>query len=432
MKFFSQAVSASGQKWLAFYLALVGNLTDIKIANVGIMEMSILPLAVIFLTNGVNKIVAKLIILFTSMLFVTIVLCNNLVIFEHLPDTIGILKSPGVISFSRYFQLLLCLFLVNYVFFYAVEKRACSLGQHYSNNDPINSLISYFLSFNAVFTIFYIVTGFISFAGLEIFTYYGEHRLKGFFVEGGPLGLYYSGLFALAIYLKEYKKSILFLITVILTQSKAGGISIIFFFAFFILASKLKIHLLPSEKIKLTNYRAWISIGSMLAIVIVLISLFGEKYIQQMINAEDLLKYRLTDTSFIKGRISGVHISSNMIMDSPLIGVGLGNYSLLRNNEQYRGFFPIVETWDLTGLGGLITLITENGFIFFSIFIFLIYNSFLTKNSNAYESLFFFLLFITPFILGVQLYFKYPWIYMAFFLAKFTTKMSKPDEFALR
>jgi len=42
-----------------------------------------------------------------------------------------------------------------------------------------------------------------------------------------------------------------------------------------------------------------------------------------------------------------------------LFGVGFGNYSLVRNNPNYRGVIPPTDEWDLTGLGGLATFALE-------------------------------------------------------------------------
>ncbi|CEE91796.1 Putative membrane protein (fragment) [Xenorhabdus nematophila str. Anatoliense] len=113
------------------------------------------------------------------------------------------------------------------------------------------------------------------------------------------------------------------------------------------------------------------------------------------------------------GRISASYIGPRIFVDNPIIGVGLGAYSLVRNDTKYRGEFPKVKEWDLTGLGGILTLLIENGFLGFFGFIFIIARLF----KFDIIGIIFIVLFFTPFIFGAQLYMFYPWVYLGFYMS---------------
>jgi hypothetical protein len=51
------------------------------------------------------------------------------------------------------------------------------------------------------------------------------------------------------------------------------------------------------------------------------------------------------------GRIVGAIIVPRMIAAHPLAGIGIGNYSLMRNDPEYLQGLPTVTDWDLPGLG---------------------------------------------------------------------------------
>jgi hypothetical protein len=89
---------------------------------------------------------------------------------------------------------------------------------------------------------------------------------------------------------------------------------------------------------------------------------------------------------------------------------------LVRNDPQYRGFFPAVDDWDLPGLGGWITILTECGILGFVLFLAVFIAAY--RGSEKHEKNLV-LLSALPFAFGVQMYFSYPWIILG--LAKQST-----------
>src|SRR5207248_6892536 len=68
-------------------------------------------------------------------------------------------------------------------------------------------------------------------------------------------------------------------------------------------------------------------------------------------NFAEALVVRPEDPNLVMGRISGTLIVPRMIGVHPVLGIGLGNYSLMRNDPDYLQGLPSVEKWDLPGLG---------------------------------------------------------------------------------
>ena len=112
------------------------------------------------------------------------------------------------------------------------------------------------------------------------------------------------------------------------------------------------------------------------------------------------------------GRIAGVFIFPDMIVDYPVLGIGLGNYPIMRNNPKYLDFIPKSpkgET-DAHGFGGIVQLLVDGGIVVFGLFLLIMYKFYkdVKKNKNKSEN--FLLIFLFFFIFGVQIYFLYPWV----------------------
>ncbi|VEC20302.1 Lipid A core - O-antigen ligase and related enzymes [Shimwellia blattae] len=193
-----------------------------------------------------------------------------------------------------------------------------------------------------------------------------------------------------------------------LSQSKAGIIScfLLVTYYIFIRSPLLRTFINPKKIIRFS-----ITMIFLAGLVLGVTYKVAYNYYDDLNNVDDVLASRINDTSFVMGRIAATHIGPNIISDNPVAGVGLGAYSLVRNNIQYRQQFPFVSGWDLTGLGGLTTLAIENGFLGLGIFLFatLLYFSFNLLGG------YFILLFLFPFVLGAQLYMVYPWFYLGLY-----------------
>jgi hypothetical protein len=57
------------------------------------------------------------------------------------------------------------------------------------------------------------------------------------------------------------------------------------------------------------------------------------------------------DPNFVYGRIAGAFIVPKMVAEHPLVGIGWGNYGLLRNAPEYRGAAAFAHLNDEPGLG---------------------------------------------------------------------------------
>ena len=68
-------------------------------------------------------------------------------------------------------------------------------------------------------------------------------------------------------------------------------------------------------------------------------------------NFEQALFFHSDDPNLIMGRISAALIVPRMIAAHPVLGIGIGNYSLMRNDPDYLQGLPSVDQWDLPGLG---------------------------------------------------------------------------------
>src|SRR5690606_27472893 len=121
------------------------------------------------------------------------------------------------------------------------------------------------------------------------------------------------------------------------------------------------------------------------------------------------------------GRIPAVFIVPKMVENNPLLGIGTGNYPLLRNNEAYRGFFPLpipeIRILDAHGFGGIIDLLVDNGIIGLTVFMLIMYSIYKKRPKSKRV---FLIGFLCLFMFGVQIYFLYPWILLGLVLANNT------------
>jgi hypothetical protein len=154
---------------------------------------------------------------------------------------------------------------------------------------------------------------------------YESQRLRGLYFEGGPFGLMLGFIFILTFLQDELKHTIikrLFLMFVIvfMARSKAGVmISIIWVMVYY-----LNI-LLP--KLKPYKYKIILLTGIIFYFAAINI---GEMYINQIAIIKKAVKERPQDPYLILGRLSAVYIVPNMVMEHPLLGIGIGNYETIK------------------------------------------------------------------------------------------------------
>ena len=107
-----------------------------------------------------------------------------------------------------------------------------------------------------------------------------------------------------------------------------------------------------------------------------------------------------------------------MIAAHPIGGIGLGNYSLMRNDPEYLQGLPAVDEWDLTGMG-LVGAMAELGIpLALWLFATLLRPLRIARQRKAAPVIAMAAAFQPlSFLLGVNLNFFYPWLVTALALA---------------
>ncbi|WP_174278208.1 hypothetical protein [Sphingomonas bacterium] len=234
-------------------------------------------------------------------------------------------------------------------------------------------------------------------------------RVAGFFNEGGPLGVYLTGV-ALIQYVRGpilhhiSRRSFWIGMAVIMagiagSQSKA---------AVLVLVLLALLNTLQQRRVELV-------IAAVLLIFPVAIAsnlvegLNG--YYSNFTNFRAEAYERSTDSNLVNGRLMASVLLPRIVEAHPVLGVGIGNYGLVRNDPNILLGLPRTELWDLHGLG-LLGYLAELG-IPLTLFVLYIYAYpvLLALRSRSWI----FLLSSYPLLaalFGVQLNFAYPWILM--------------------
>ncbi|NTY86848.1 O-antigen ligase family protein [Serratia fonticola] len=398
------AVTIRYSSFIMFICAVGSQLTDVSIGPLKVWEFLAITILA-FSIRTINKKYSGFIIFFTLLLFFSFVA-------SYFSDVkyygYGGLKEKYIISVVRFIELMLCI----------LTAMTVSNAALRYNADPVN-LISKFLKYNFYLTVVVLVLFCIDLIlNTKIVSYGLKGRLSGFYVEGGPYGLFMSTLIFLELITSKRKLYlIVFCIALFLAQSKAAMISLLIFIMINIM---IKNRFLASFVMPRNFFR--FSFFLIISIVITSFTAYNvaHNYIEDIQNSNYLLDSRSNDKSFVMGRIAAYHIGPNIIMDKPILGVGLGAYSLVRNNPKYSQDFPQVSDWDLTGLGGLFNLLVENGLFGLLGFVFVTFRFYKLDALGTG----FLMLFIVPFALGAQLYMIYPWIYLGLYtsLVSYKTK----------
>lgn len=397
----SRAISLDNSRGLSmssiliFLTAVACQLTDVALGPVKVWELMALSLFPFFVRRIETKLLIFLVVFVVLMLLSLLKGAMGDVYFSNY----GGLKSKYVISLVRFVELVLCLVV------------ACLPFNFYRNNGlSFHDIVNKFLKYNAIICLGIFALFMVDIAiGTRLVSYGSTHRLRGFYVEGGPYGLYISTLLLLELmFFKRKLMLALFGVALLASQSKAGIVGAAVF-AFLALAFRypfLRSFLTPK---RVFRFSTLVLVGVLLGGGVMY--KVAENYVDDLSNLHQVLEQRGNDPSLVMGRIAATFIGPRIIADNPFIGVGLGTYSLVRNNSEYRGPFPIVPGWDLTGLGGFFNLLIENGAIGVILFLIATIRYFRFNEMGMV----FFILFVLPFLLGAQLYMVYPWLYLGFY-----------------
>jgi hypothetical protein len=235
----------------------------------------------------------------------------------------------------------------------------------------------------------------------------GVARICGFFIEGGPFGVYVAGVmivqFIRGYYLRYVGKQSFLIGMIFLSigfvgaQSKASVLLLILL---------LVIYLLKIKRLGLVLL-GLLAVVPLAATSNLAAGLNG--YYHDYMHFEQVARERPDDYGLLMGRLAASILVPRMINEYPMFGVGIGNYSLMRNDPAILQGLPRIELWDLSGLG-VLGYMAELG-IPLTLFFVYIYAYPLLKAWRRRPWLI--LLCAYPLLaglFGVQLYFAYPWV----------------------
>lgn len=323
----------------------------------------------------------------------------------YFPETPGLLNYPVVITVARIIELGASVTIMLYL---AGKFR----------KDPLKAVFMMRVYFWVGFisAIYSIVTYPINVAThIDLGAYGVQHRMRGFYNEGGPYGLYLLSVFliGLALYKNKWiKKSTLQFAFAILSIAFLGSESKAAFCAVLFLA------LVNGFLVDSFKRRAILSILCILFLVTVFQVVNLGKALatyQRASQAYEWLSHRhRNDANFVYGRVAGAFIVPKMISEHPLVGVGWGNYGLVRNAPEYRGAAAFARLSDEPGLG-LVGMTADLGiplvlYLLVCLFLPVIYLRRIKAPTYLIN-----LAFLQPTVhlFGAQLNLTYPWIVTA-------------------
>ncbi|RZS99282.1 O-antigen ligase-like membrane protein [Aquimarina brevivitae] len=368
----------------------------------------LLGLAPLVFLGKLNKYVVYLLIFFTLTALISLWTTSKLDFIYLQPS---LLKRPYWITLGRFLEIVSCLVLCNLaILFFRHLKQKQKFDFFFEKFIDLNIIIT------VVFAIIYLAVALNLIPMDNTRLVYGwDTRLRGYFVEGGPYGLMLSFVFIAITLVKKTQKRIvyqimLFMVIAFMAKSKAGILCCLVWIVienFSYLKAKLKPLLLP----------ILVLIGAGLIYLFINIS---SMYVKELDRVQLAVKERPKDPNLVMGRISGLFIFPKMVQEKPVFGIGTGNYPLLRNNKEYRGFFPLppkpIRNLDAHGFGGIVDILVDNGLVgllgFFSIMGVVFIK--VRGNKGSPELL---IGFIVLFLFGVQIHFMYPWVLLALVLA---------------
>jgi hypothetical protein len=325
----------------------------------------------------------------------------------YFPTGIGFLKHPIWITLSRMTELFIDAASMLYLFHLFRTNL----------NNLIFTLRIYFWT-GVASAAFAILTFPLNvYFDLQLGTYLDQHRMRGFYNEGGPFGLYLLSVFLVGLALTRQNWGsrsrirlayVPLVIALLGSQSKA---------AIFAAGMMMFFNALMVKQVgrRLLVIMALLGVGFLASFVPAItdpIAMYVNtpekyEYLSNLDSEEDLLS----------GRIAGAFIVRRMIQVHPWVGIGWGNYPLVRNSPEYRGGARWADIDDDPGLGILGT--TADFGIPLTLFLICItfYPYFYLRRRSA-PLVVKNLALIQPVVhlCGAQLNLTYPWLITAFAL----------------
>lgn len=414
------ASGSAGSRWLMIFLFLTGALAStilLKIGPIQYLELiyfaELVVLLVIFSGNGYKvrwfRPYYQIAVWYLVFSFIALILAVCALRYDfYFPPALNILSYPIAITISRIIELLASVSIMLYLAKIFREDP----------NKVAFTMRVYFWT-GVASAVFSIVRYPLSVAGIaDLGAYEGSHRMRGFYNEGGPYGLYLISLFLVGLALSEkrwIKKGPLWFAFVLLAIAFLGSRSKAAFCAVFAI-------LLVNGLLTRSIARRAALIASMAIFLVAVYQVVdlgaALRLYQRGSQAYEWLSHqRAKDPNFVYGRVAGAFIVPKMVFEHPLIGVGWGNYGLVRNAPEYRGAAAFAELNDEPGLG-IAGMTGELGLPLFFYLVICLVLPFLYLRKIKAPLYLTNLALLQPIVhlFGGQLNLTYPWIVTAFAL----------------
>lgn len=317
---------------------------------------------------------------------------------------LSFLKQPGILSFAKVYELLLMIVGSLYLL---INMR---------DNSILANVMRYTMYISVVIALYTIISWILSITLGDSFgaTIKQGHliRGRGFFVEGGNYGLFQVSAIIITYinfkFLSLIGRKVFFLLLTIqvagflVAFSKSGILLFILLF------------LIPIFYKGVTSKKAIISFLILIVISIPAINFLKPHLIGYYRSYKNImLLYQIEknaeNVNLFYGRVAGLNIIPAMVKAHPWTGIGIGNYSLVRNNPLYLNGLPSVKGWDLPGLG-LFGTLAEFGIPLFLLFMLCLLYPIKLAWSSSPDLFTFSTIQLFSFLLGVQITFFYPWL----------------------
>ena len=273
----------------------------------------------------------------------------------YAPSGVSWLKTPPIISFVRIVQVAMAA--TTMIAVAAAVRRSAATADFFARAYAAAGVVSVLYGTASWLAIWYrggaAVQPELNWFGAQ--TRWGVIHERGFFVEGGPFGVYVASVIVVAMFrrlvLRRGTNMAFGLVTgvlmlgLLLSRSKAGLCVLVALGLWTLLtAGHLRAH------------RKAIVLACAALLIAPIVYLNGTitglaNYWNNYRRLELVVLAHPFNGSTVEGRLAALYVAPAMIARHPLAGVGLGNYSELRNSPLYTGDLPPAPGWDEPGLG---------------------------------------------------------------------------------
>lgn len=419
----SVTVPLSWQKIFLFTTAVLASTVVLKFGAVQYLEIVyyflIVFLLILFVRHDLRatwfRVLFWILLAYAFFSFCAFALSLSALRFNfYLPIYLPLLKRPGAITLARIAELVASVCAMLYmaqVFGRDIYKLRYTMLVYFWTGfaSGVYSLVCVPINY---------ATGQLNLWIFPLGAYSEAHRLRGFYNEGGPYGLYMMSVLIIGYVLdregwmprtRVRLMQSLMLIVFILSYSKAGFMGVI---TLFVLNGVFARSLAQRLVIVGTGLVIFIGITQFVNIPVML-----RAYQATAAQYERVSHFHAHDYNFVYGRVAGAFIVPRMIAAHPLSGIGWGNYGLLRNAPEYRGAAVFTEDADDPGLG-MFGAAAELGLPLLGFLLILLFFPFFYLRHLHVPIWVSNLALLQPIVhlYGAQLNLTYPWVVTAFAL----------------